>query len=340
MLCPEVVDFPAPKTMSTMKLNDTLESVFKTISMNSFYKSLIITCPDEIQAPASVQEIITEDSDYYMLSDCSLTEFIEPTFIANFVIKGNLYCLSANRNCIIENCAAITPDGVLIIHVLEFIFQTLGMEGTKRPHDYYEVKIDLKTLKQYNKVKQSLLKLELLDFYLIWEPHEENICPSSIAKYFHDRNIKVSSQSLTLNNITPTITEVPSIKDVDIDEMVEWLGMLAHNADLYQEETYISTYCQPDSDYALKTTRISVLIVKGFLTPNLIIKVCKSLSDFTMARSLENYWTAVSVQSQEDSLWKWNSSSVKMFQAHDSSYNAFFSSDRVATYSMGQIKYS
>lgn len=340
MLCPEVVNFPVPKTISSTNLNDTMDSVIKTISMNSFYKSLVITCPDEIAAPASLLDTLTEDSDYYMISECSLTELIDPLFIEKFVKNGSLFCLSANRNCIIENCASITPDGALIIHLLDFIFQTLGLEGTKRPHDYYEIKIDLKSIRYHDKIKQILNKLELFNFYIMWEPHDENICPSSIAKYFQDRNIKVSAHSLTLNNVTPNVTEIPSIKDTDIDEMVEYIGMLAHDADLNQEETYISTYCPPDSEFTLQTTRISCLIVKGFITPHLIVKVCISLLDFTKSRSLENYWTAVSVQSQEDSLWQWNTSSIKMFQAHDSSYNIFFSNDCIKSYSMGQIKYS
>lgn len=326
--------------MGFNKKDVSLEDVNKSLKMNSFYHSLVITCPDETQTPSSIEDVLTEDTDYYKLSACSLTEFIEPIFIENFIKKGSVYCLTSERNCMVQNCASITPDGFLTLHILDFVYQTLGLQGVKRPHNYYEVKIDLKSLKQYSRVHQGLSKLELFDFYLIWEPCEEFICPSSIAKYFCGRNIKVSIHALEFIKRTPDIKEVPSIKDVDIDEMVEWIGMLAIEGNLDEPESYVSTYSQPESEFSLKTTRISVLIVKGFIPPSLVTTLCKHLSDYATSRELPNYWTAISVQSQEDSLWQWNSSSPKMFQAHDSSYNAFFTVEGATVYSIGTIKYS
>lgn len=342
MICPEISDFPPPKTMGTNKRNVNLEFVNKTISMNSFYKSLVITCPDETQTPAAIEDILTEDSDYYKLTGCSLTELVEPTFIESFVKKGSLYCLSAERDCMVENCVSITPEGYLTLHVLEYIYQTLGLQGIKRPHNFYEVKIDLKTLKHKfcSKVKQGLSKLDEFDLYITWKSHEETICPSSIAKYFSDRNINVSVHGLEFQKIIPNITEIPSIKDVDTEEMVEWIGMLAIGADLAEPETYISTYYEPESEFALKTTRISLLIIKGFITSSLITNVCNSLAEYTTSRELSNYWTAISIQSQENSLWQWNFSSPKMFQAHYSSCNAFFTQEGASLYSIGQLIYS
>lgn len=339
MLCPEVSNFPPPKVITSFKKCENLEPIHKVIKMNHFYKSVVITCPDEVQTPPLIQEQLLEDSDYYKITKVSLTEFLEPTFVEGFVKKGELRCLSADRNCIIQNCAAVTPDGVLIIHVLEYVFQTLGLEGTKRPHNFYEVTINLKSLKHVNKIKWSLSKLELFDFYISWEPNQEDICPSSIAKYFHDRNINVTLCSLEITKVNPSITEVPCL-DVEIEEMVEWVGMLAHDVDMSPTDTYISTYSQPESDNALKSNRISLLIVKGVLTPNVLSDVCKSLSEYTSSRELDNYWTSISIQSHENSLWQWNPSSPKMFQSHDSSCNVFFTKSGNKLYSVGQIKYS
>lgn len=339
MLCPEVVNFPPPKVMSSCTQGD-LDSVIEIIKRNYFYKSVIITCPDELHPPASIEEIITDDSEFYKIYDCSLTEFIDPSFIQNFVKNGKLYCLSADRNCVTQNCVAVTPDGVLTLHLLEYIFQTTGLEGTKRPFGFYEVNIDLKTFRRYGKLQQCLQNLENFDFYVSWEPYPDDVCPSSIAKYFHDKDIAVTQQTLHIKNLTPSITEVPSPKDTDAGEMAEWIGMLAHEGDLYQKETYISTYGQPDSDLALKTSRISLLIAKGFLTPTVISHVCKRMSEYVLSRELDNYWSCLSVQSHENSLWQWGPSSPRMFQAHDSSCNIYFTQDGLSTYSIGQIKYS
>ncbi|XP_028177869.1 ribonuclease P protein subunit p40-like isoform X1 [Ostrinia furnacalis] len=340
MLCPEVYNFPSPKVYTSSLESQNLDLVTKTLKMNSFYESVVITCPDEVNTPSLIQETLLEDSDYYKISGISLTEFLDQTFIENFVKKGHCYCLSSERNCLTQNCAAITPDGMLTLHILEFVFQTLGLEGTKRPHNYYEVKIDLKSVRHVEKLRNGLSKLELFDFIVTWEPDSEEICPSSIAKFFHDRGMRVSQCPLKVTKVNPTIKEIPSLKDVEVDEMVEWVGMLAHNADMDQEETYISTYGPPESEYAIKSTRISVLIVKGLLTPTVLLNLCKNLSEYTNSRELDDYWTSVSIQSFQESLWQWNPSSPRMFQSHDSSCNIFFTKSGHKIYSVGQLNYS
>lgn len=340
MLCPEVVNFPPPKVMSSFSRSENLDSVIETIKRNHFYKSVIITCPDELHIPTSIEEMITEDNEYYKIYGCSLTELIQPSFIQNFVKNGKLYCLSADRNCVSQNCVAVTPDGVLTLNLLEYIFQTTGLEGVKRPFGFYEVSIDLKTLRRYDKLKQCLQKLEKFDFYVSWEPYQDDVCPSSIAKYFHNRDIAVAQLTLHNRKVMPSISEVPSPKDTDADEMAEWIGMLAHEGDLFQKETYISTYVHPDSDFALKTARICLLIAKGFITPTVVSNVCKLMSEYVLSRELDNYWTSISIQSHENSLWQWSPSSARMFQAHDSSCNIYFTHEGMSTYSIGQIKYS
>lgn len=340
MLCPEVTNFPPPKVMSSCSRSEDLDSVIDNVKRNNFYKSVIITCPDELHTPNSIEEIITEDNEYYKMYNCPITEFIVPNFIQNFVKNGKLHCLSAERNCVTQNCVAITPDGVLTLHLFEYVFQTIGLEGTKQPLGFYEVKIDLKILSQYEKIKKCLQKIENFDFYISWEPNTEGICPSSIAKYFHDRDIAVVQETVDIKKIMPSITEVPSLKDVELDEMTEWIGMLAHEGDLLQKENYISSYGQPDSDFPLKTTRISLLVAKGFITPAVISNLCKQMAEYVSSRDINNYWTCLCVQTHENSLWQWSSSSPCLFQAHDSSCNIFFTQDALTTYSIGQIKYS
>lgn len=339
MLCPEVLNFSPPKVIESKKVNQDLESVKRTLNLNCFYKSVIITCPDEIQTPKFIQEIVTDNSDYYKLSSLRLTEFLETTFIETFIKEANLFCLSANTHCIVQNCVALTPDGVLVLHLLEEVFQTLGFEGKKRPHGYYEVRIDLKCNK-LERFKQGLLKLGLFDFYLKWEPEHDGVCPSLIENYFKDRNVKISAHSLDVKKISPEITEVPSLKDVDTEEITEWIGMLAHQTDLNPVESYISSYSQPESENSLKTTRISVYIVKGFISKTLVSRISEKLNEYVMSREMDHYWSAISVQSNEHSLWQWNTSSPQMFQAHDSSCNIFFTHHNHVVHSIGQLQYS
>ncbi|CAG9135376.1 unnamed protein product [Plutella xylostella] len=339
MLCPEVWNFPPPKTVTHLEQNVDLDTAMKTVNMNDFYESLVITCPDELHTPSSLEEAVTDDCVYYRLSDCPVTGFLDSTFVENFVKNGKLYCLSVNRDCLSQNCVAIT-GGLLKLHVIYNVFQTLGLEGTKQAHDFYEVKIDLSNIKMINKVKLALSKLKTFDFIITWEPHSEDICPSSIAKYFFDNNINITAESAQLKRVSPSITEIPSLKDSDHEELSEWLGMLACGGNLTPTYDYVSTYSQPDSENPMPSTRISLLIAKGFFTPSLIQKLSSQMSEYASSREQDNFWASLSVQSFTDCPWRWNYSSKSLFQSHDSSTSIFFSKAGNTVYSIGQIKIS
>ncbi|XP_041979778.1 ribonuclease P protein subunit p40-like [Aricia agestis] len=341
MLCPEVWNFPPPKVVSFYKKGQSIENAYKIITSNNFYKSTIITCPDEMNVPKLIDEALVDDSDYYRISHCSVAVFLEPCFIKSFVKTGKLYCISVNRNCVIQNCASVTPDGILTLHVLEFIFQTLGLEGTKSPHGFMEIKIDLLNPKAgNNQTRNALAKLEKFDFNIAWEPNTEEICPSSIAKYFADKNIPVTCQSLEIERLSPDINEVPSLIEAEIDEVVEWIGMLAHNGDLAPTEGYISTYSTPECASPLNTKRICLLIVKGMLTPSRLNRVLNVMSEYVESREIENYWACMSIQSMENSLWRWNPSAPSLFQSQNNSCNVFFTGSELLVYCIGQLKYS
>ncbi|XP_026488521.2 uncharacterized protein LOC113395170 [Vanessa tameamea] len=340
MLCPEVWSFPPPKVITSYKKCANLETVISAVERNCFYKSAIVTCADELHTPQQITEILLEDTDYYKVFNCPLTEFVEPAFIQNFVKSGKLYCLTADVNCIVQNCAAITPDGVLTLNILESTYQTLGLEGSKCPHNYYQVMINLVDIKNVERTRKALSKIKSLNFYVSWEPDKNNVCPSSIAKYFCDRNFEVSCHSLEVQKITPDVREIPTLIDCEIEGIVEWIGMLAHGAELCPTEDYVSSYSEPECDSPLQSSRISLLIIKGFLTPNIISNACKSLADYVESRELKDYWSSISIQSIEDSLWQWSASSPKMFQSQNSSCNFFFSEGGCAIYSIGQLRYS
>lgn len=340
MLCPEVWDFPAPKVKSCIKKNQDFPNVIKAVELNNFYKSIIITCPDEINIPQDIEESLLDDSNYYKIYNCPLSEFLEPTFIKSFVKKGKIYCLSNDTNCMTDTCIALTPDGLLTLHLLRFLYQRLGLEGKKCLHDFYQVQINLKDLKNLDRIKRACDILKSFNFNIYWQPDNEEVCPSSIAKYFCDRNLKVTCESLTVERIKPDIRSIPSLINSEIGEIVEWIGMLIHGADITPSESYVSSYCEPECDDPIDTTRISILIIKGFLTPNMLIKTSQLLSDHARSREINNYWMCISLQTIEDSLWQWTPSVPKVFQPHNSSTNIFFHNEISTIYSIAELKFT
>ncbi|CAF4852693.1 unnamed protein product [Pieris macdunnoughi] len=339
MLCPDICKFSAPKTICSLQKNLSFTKTLDRIRNNCFYRSVIITCPDEIKLPNSIEEAVLEDSDYYKILNCPITEFIDPTFIETFIKKGKLYCLSILNSCMNHNGFAVTSDGLLTLHVLSSVYQTLGIEGTKCPHDFYDIKIDLYDIKSIGRLSNNLNKLDKFNLYINWEPNNENVCPSTIAKYFCDKNYVVTQHSLKGTNLSPDIGQIPSL-DADIVEVVEWMGMVAHNANLMPPENFVSSYYIPESLHPMQTTRISVMLIKGFLTPNLLCKVAQHLFQHVSSRDLANYWSALSLQTVEESLYQWYPTTSRIFQSHNSSTNIFFTSNDAIIYSVGHLKYS
>lgn len=339
MLCPEVCKFPEPKIITSIQNNLDLETTKKTVRLNNFYRSLVIACPDENHTPDFIQEVATDDCDYYKVFDCPVTTFMESTFIEKFVKNGTLFALSADSDCIVQNCAAILPDGLLLVHIPEYIFQTLGLEGKKRPHNYYEIQIDLKNSTSLSKVRSKISKLENFDFYITWEPPDGDICPSSVAKYFFERNVRVQVLVPEVKKLSPMVTETPALEDVEPQELEEWIGMLAHDADLTPEHEYVSSYKQPLSKNAIKSTRISILIVKSFFTPSILERLCDKLTEYVGTRDMDNFWASLSYQGYSDSPWRWRPSTPRTFQAHMSSSTIFFTKGSNVLYSVGQLKF-
>ncbi|XP_030021687.1 uncharacterized protein LOC115441168 [Manduca sexta] len=342
MLAPEVWDFPPPKVMCSYKEKQTYDEVIRALNLNNFYESVIIAIPDEPRVPVFIEEIISGDTDYYRIWNCPLTEFIQSVFIESFVQHGSLHCISSERNCVVQNCFAVTPDGILILHVFDFIYRSLGLDGVKQNNNYYRINIDLKSIKRekYVKLFESLSKIEPFDFYVSWEPTNPEICPSSVAKYFHDRNIKVTLESMQVKTFLSTVPSIPWIEDLDIEELVEWVGLLAHKAPINTKEGYISRYVHPEGENSLSSTNMAILIGKGFLSPKIICSLCDMVKKHTEFRQLDKYWASISIQSYDNSLWCWDTSHAKMFQPHNASTNIFFTHNNISVYSAGQINYT
>lgn len=130
------------------------------------------------------------------------------------------------------------------------------------------VKIDLKNCKPgkfYDRIKQrlSIIKTTLI---IKWQPEDDSICPSSIAKYFHERGYVVKECNSTFISHTEYSVKVPEV-DFDVvegEELVEWLGMISLGCDLENEctDNFINTYETPVPNTAVG--QVKVLQWRGF----------------------------------------------------------------------------
>lgn len=134
------------------------------------------------------------------------------------------------------------------------------------------VKVDLKNCKPDKFHKRLKERLSIIKTTLIikWQPDEENICPSSIAKYFHECGCVVkecSNEFISRTEYSIKIPEFDNIEDaIDSEEMIEWLGMLCLGCNLENEcpDDYISSYQSPQPNTVVGQTKI--LQWRGFFS--------------------------------------------------------------------------
>lgn len=121
--------------------------------------------------------------------------------------------------------------------------------------------------KSHDRIKKCLTKLAKINLILTWHPSNENVCPSSIAKYFANLNYdvklcKVNHKSRTNYSITAPIIDFIDSNIDDCHDYVEWIGMVTLNADLDQTSEYLSSYklLEPNQLYG----QLKILEWRGF----------------------------------------------------------------------------
>lgn len=130
------------------------------------------------------------------------------------------------------------------------------------------VKVDLKNCKPgklFDRIKQRLstIKTTLL---IKWQPVAGDICPSSIAKYFHNRGFVVKECNSTFTSRTEYSVKVPRIDFDEGEDFVEWLAMLSLGCELESEcpDDFINTYQTPEPNTVVG--QVKILQWRGFFS--------------------------------------------------------------------------
>ncbi|XP_055615468.1 ribonuclease P protein subunit p40-like isoform X2 [Toxorhynchites rutilus septentrionalis] len=298
MLCPEVWRFRAPSHEIVQKTgiidwkHQKKDPIRRGIRSHPFNQMVTVVLPDVKSIPVELETALA-DSDHYLLRNISLQAFVARSFIEAFVKRGTFCAVSFRTKLDTDDCVAITPGGILVLHLNKETYQTLGLEGRvsefgRKRNSKYVISIDLKTLqpetRQYARVRECLIRETLgrFDLAITWTPPSANdgtskICPSSVAKYFAD--LKLGEQNSPLVELVPTKVKthteyslkVPTFSlDEQSDteyctgsELVEYMGMLALSCDTEGEE-YLNSYDFSGSRVEIGNAK--VMHWKGFFT--------------------------------------------------------------------------
>ncbi|GLV41539.1 hypothetical protein CBL_06768 [Carabus blaptoides fortunei] len=322
MLCPEVWKFSAPesnfKETSGHFLPTSGNKLYIPPPLDDFYYTHLVSVvlPNALSLPTNICDSLSSDSDYYKVTNLSLSELIREEFIEHFIKRGSLTALSIDRRIDIDNCACITPDGSLIVTLDRKSYQQLGLEGkvshfTSSLTDRYIVRLNLKhdsftgNRKLYDRTIHCLTeRLETFTFILSWTPDDAKLCPSSVAKYLSDRGCSVVLCSTQCVRRCEENVRVPSIHEqsamFSADEFVEWLGMFSLKADMDADafDTYINTYETPTD--AVLTKRVQYIQWRGLFTSQQVRKLYEQLAIYVRSASGKSPWVSLYVQGFSD----------------------------------------
>ncbi|XP_017876454.2 ribonuclease P protein subunit p40-like [Ceratina calcarata] len=338
MLSPEIWNFKAPQhNFSIEKRNHKKPDIPDVVRSHYFNHSISLVLPDTLRIPDGLQSCMFNDTDYYRIKGVNAFELTNKEFIEAFVKKGELTLLTVDNRIDLDNSVAVTPSGHLILSLLTEDFQKLGIEGKasffdRKVHSRYVVTIDLKAdnftpgKKKYEHVRTSLKERfnKKFDVIVSWDPPDENICPSSVAAWFHKRNYSVLLCHQTFSQRIEYSVKIPILSnEVDHDKFFEWLGVFSTFGNLKndKENDYVSTYQCPSP--SLDVGQTMYLQWTGFFTRKQIATLYRVIREYvSMQKTLP--WVALNVQGFLDSPVSWDLKEHTFYTDGDNSYTIAF----------------
>ncbi|CAK9802732.1 Ribonuclease P protein subunit p40 [Anthophora quadrimaculata] len=338
MLSPKVWNFKPPKHhFSTEKRDYKTNDVPNVVTSHYFNHSVSLVLPDTVRIPDELRICISEDSDYYRINGLNVSELINKEFIEAFVKKGELTLLSIGNKIDLNNSVAITPSGHLILSLLTEDYQKLGLEGKvsffdRKVHTRCVVTIDLKSenftpgKKNYERTRTSLKERfnQKFDIIVSWNPPDENLCPSSVAAWFHKHEYNVVLCHQTSLQRTEYSLPIPVISnDLNNDQFFEWLGVLSISGNLKndKENDYVNTYkCPSPSMYV---GQVQYLQWTGFFTRKHVTHLYNVVKEYISKKNTLP-WGVLHVQGFSDSPISWNLREHTFYTDGDNSYTIVF----------------
>uniref|UniRef100_A0A8D8FAU3 Ribonuclease P protein subunit p40 n=1 Tax=Culex pipiens TaxID=7175 RepID=A0A8D8FAU3_CULPI len=136
MLCPEVWRFEPPSheiiqktgTLDLHEQSRKKDPIRNGIRSHHFNQLITVVLPDVPSIPVAVETALA-DSDHYLVRNVSLRALTNRAFLEGFVKRGTFYAVSFRTRLDTDDCVAVTPAGVLVLHLNKETYQTLGLEG-------------------------------------------------------------------------------------------------------------------------------------------------------------------------------------------------------------------
>ncbi|XP_045118627.1 ribonuclease P protein subunit p40-like isoform X1 [Portunus trituberculatus] len=302
----------------------------KLVDQHPFNAKISLLMPDLPSVPADLRELLTQDTQFYRIDKLPLHQLCAPAFLQAFLNKGQVFGLSCDTLLDTDNSAVIAPDGLLRLLLNKFTYQELALSGSlsadilRTPMEKFVVEVDLKNPNfypgkpRYQQVKNAFTQLPLaFSFWILWVPNDPDVCPSSIAKYFHDLGYSVSECAATLsqNVLEKAFMPFPGppVEEAGLDEQIaepedllEWIGCQTLGIRLSQKESVLSGVVEPR--HGTPVNNLCCAQSSGFFSPSLIHLVIQYTRSWLAQREATAVpWVSLTVYGHPDSAmsWRW-----------------------------------
>jgi hypothetical protein len=204
--------------------------------------------------------------------------------IDGYVNNGDFIAISINKSAD-ENYQFMIADKKLSLKLHKDLYYSLNAvhlskHQTKNEQDKFTFSIDLVS-GDVEKVRQELQNaiIEKLEVNFMWNPLSNDICSSSIAKFFTNMDYSVNAvnnQSANSYLFGLKFPKIPATKaeDYEWDEFTECVGMMMLGCDF--EENSCSSYQLPED--TIEIGRGQVIHFKGFIPHFILEKSFKEMA--------------------------------------------------------------
>ncbi|CAH1175714.1 unnamed protein product [Phaedon cochleariae] len=339
MLSPEIFNFPAPESLFQVEKFEG-KVPLNNQNINNFHYNHLVTIiiPDSAKLE-QLNEKVTQDCSYYKILGLKLEDLVSLKFICGFIRSGKLSLLSIDRRIDCDTCFGLDPYGQLLVTVDKETYQSLGLEGsishfTRKLKNHFTITVDLadekliKNTSRLSKLKTCLGRLEKCSVIVTWKPPNEDICPSSIAKYFSDLGYVVKQCTPNFRRHT-VYSKVPdfdlgSIDVTNAKEFAEWLGFVSIDGDFQEDPSgYLSSYVVPSATGVAK--KIDCLQWRGFFTATDIKEMIEQIIKTTNLANLP--WISIYIQGFSDSPVSWTNEEQHYYTNGDNGYIIIFNKE-------------
>lgn len=243
MQSPEAWNFHLSRPHVSVQHNEGREALEKLL--HSQQNKLIVTraqiwIPDTIFPQELLQEVKT-DAEFYSTQEMNPALIFNRHFIANFALNGRPLIVPSHSDQTLGTSIYVFPSNLAIIVLPKDKLDSLGISfGTilkETRGDFALLAWNLQDLaqkpNQVEKIKrlftQGQLNLFSRDYKFAWDPNQKDVCPSSIAKYFHENGCPVEEcylehqlKRLTDKSVPDWLIGQSEVEDVIMLE--NWLG--------------------------------------------------------------------------------------------------------------------